>query len=144
RNEFVEQHFVALAAARTAIQGAQHDALRQQAAAALGRTITNDTLEAPAVAVGELPGPIKVWQESTRHWLMELALAGFKQLEYQTLAPFSATLEQLQGEPSMSRLAALLTGFLHELLDSMPVAALPSVPAYRWVDLWARAMINSL
>jgi hypothetical protein len=87
---------------------------------------------------------VKVWQESTRHWLMELALAGFQQLEYATLAPFTATLEQMQGEPALTRLAALLTGFLQELLDALPVATLPDVPAYRWVDLWTRAMVGSL
>jgi hypothetical protein len=75
---------------------------------------------------------------------MEIAIAGFGQLEPQTLAPFTATLEQLQGEPQATRLAALLTGFLQELLNSMPIAALPNVPAFRWADLWTRAMIAAL
>jgi hypothetical protein len=145
RNEFVEPHFVALAAARAAIQGAQYDALRAQAARALGRPDEDGSADGEAVGEpGEVPGPVKVWQESTRHWLMELALAGFKQLEPQTLAPFAATLDQLQGEPLVTRLAALLTGFRQELLEAMPVAALPSVPVYRWVDLWTRAMVGSL
>ena len=114
RNEFVERHFAAIAAARAALQGAQYDALRKQAAAALGRTPPESAGEEPAsIAV---PDPVKVWQESTRHWLMELAIAGFGQLEPQTLAPFAATLEQLQAEPLMTRLAALLTGFRQELL----------------------------
>src|SRR5205085_10559496 len=100
RNEFVEAHFVALAAARAAIQGAQYDALRAQAARALGRPAEGGAADGPpAGEAGEVPGPVRVWQESTRHWLMELALAGFKQLEDQTLAPFAATLEQIQGEP---------------------------------------------
>ena len=145
RNEFVELHFVALAAARAAIQGAQYDALRAQAARALGRPVDEGSGDGQAAGEpSDVPGPVKVWQESTRHWLMELALAGFKQLEDQTLAPFAATLEQLQGEPLLTRLAALLTGFRQELLDAMPVAALPSVPIYRWVDLWTRAMVGSL
>jgi hypothetical protein len=145
RNEFVEPHFVALAAARAAIQGAQYDALRAQAARALGRTADDGSADGPpAGGPGEVPGPVKVWQESTRHWLMELALAGFKQLEHQTLAPFAATLEQIQGEPQLTRLAALLSGFQEELLQAMPVAALPSVPVYRWADLWTRAMVGSL
>jgi hypothetical protein len=139
RNEFVERHFAALAAARAALQGAQHDALRKHAAAALGRPLP----EEPAQDSGEsaAPEPIKVWQESTRHWLTEIAIAGFGQIEPQTLAPFAATLEQLQAEPSATRLAALLTGFREELLNAMPAAALPRIPAFRWTDLWARAMI---
>ena len=75
---------------------------------------------------------------------MELAIAGFRQLEPPALAPFTATLEHLQGEAQASRLAALLTGFLSELLNALPVAALPQVPVYRWVDLWTRAMIGGL
>jgi hypothetical protein len=144
RNEFVEPHFVALAAARASIQGAQYDALRAQAAQALGRPACAPAAGAADGKPGEVAGPVKVWQESTRHWLMELALVGFKQLESQTLAPFSATLEQLQGEPSLTRLAALLTGFQQELLEAMPIAVLPSVPLFRWVDLWTRAMIAAL
>jgi hypothetical protein len=141
RNEFVERHFAAIAGARAALQGAQYDALRKQAAEALGRPAPGGTAEGPAAAV---PEPVKVWQESTRHWLMEIAIAGFGQLEPQTLAPFSATLEQLQAEPLTTRLAALLTGFQQELLNAMPVAALPSVPVFRWADLWTRAMIAAL
>src|SRR5262245_41420879 len=37
RSEFLDKHFLVLAAARAALQGAQHDALVAQAAAALGR-----------------------------------------------------------------------------------------------------------
>jgi hypothetical protein len=144
RNEFVERHFTALAAARAAIQGAQYDALRAQAAHALGRPDANGAVEKPEGPTGEATGRVKVWQESTRHWLMELALAGFKQLEDSTLAPFAATLEQIQGEPQLTRQAALLTGFLHELLDAMPISGQPSLPVYRWADLWTRAMIGSL
>jgi hypothetical protein len=142
RNEFLDRHFAALAAARAALQGAQYDALRKHAAAALGRTPPDESAEEPGVAT--LPEPIKVWQESTRHWLMEIAIAGFGQLEPQTLAPFAATLEQLQAEPLATRLAALLTGFRQELLNAMPITALPSVPAFRWADLWTRAMIGAL
>jgi hypothetical protein len=142
RNEFVERHFAALAAARAALQGAQYDALRKHAAAALGRTPPDGAAGEPAAPA--VPEPVKVWQESTRHWLMEIAIAGFGQLEPQTLAPFAATLEQLQAEPLTTRLAALLTGFRHELLNAMPVSVLPAVPAYRWADLWTRAMVAAL
>jgi hypothetical protein len=142
RSEFVDRHFAALAAARAALQGAQYEALRARAAAALGRA-------APAAPAAEAPpaaaeGPIAVWQESSRNWLMELALAGFQQVEAQTIAPFLSTLEHLQAEARTARLAALLTGFLHELLEALPMAALPAVPLYRWADLWTRAMLASL
>ncbi len=146
RSEFLDRHFVVLAAARAALQAAQYDALREQARTALGRP----TAAAPPPDGGGSPGklteesgPIGVWQESARNWLMELALAGFQQLEAQTIFPFLATLEQLQGEPRTIRLAALLTGFLNELLDSMPVSALPAIPLYRWADLWTRGMLAS-
>ena len=142
RNEFVERHFAALAAARAALQGAQYDALRAHAAQALGRPAPGSVEEAEGG--GPLPEAVKGWQESTRHWLMELAIAGFGQLDPQALAPFAATLEQLQGEPAATRLAALLTGFHNELLRSLPISALPYVPIYRWADLWTRAMVGSL
>jgi hypothetical protein len=143
RNEYVARHFAALAAARAALQGAQYDALRQVAAQSLGRTPPS-VEDSPPSLIGESDGPIAVWQESAREWLMEVALAGFKHLEPQTLAPFTATLEQLEGEPSATRLAALLGGFMQELLAAMPMAMRADVPIYRWSDLWTRSLIASL
>ena len=81
---------------------------------------------------------------STRQWLLELALAGFMQLDQQNVAPFIATLEQLQKQPEAARLAMLLTGYVHELSDAIPASQLAVVPARRWVDLWCRAMISAL
>jgi hypothetical protein len=142
RNEFVERHFAVLAAARAAIQGAQYDALRAHAAKALGRAVPT-AAEPPATkAVAE--GPIAVWQESARNWLIEIAIAGFQQLEHQTLAPFTQTLEHLQGEPKTTRLASVLTGFQQELLNALPVSALPEIPIYRWCDLWTRSMLAAV
>lgn len=144
RNEFLGRHFAALACARGAIQGAQHDALRRRAADALGRTSPDESDPLVAEPIEDAAGPLAVWQESTREWLMELALAGFQQLEPQTLAPFAATLEQLQGVPNATRLAALLTGFRDELLAALPISAQADLPVYRWSDLWSRAMIATL
>jgi hypothetical protein len=144
RNEFVDRHFAVLAAARAAMQAAQYDALRAQAAKALGRKIGEKPPEKSPSAPADAAGSLAVWQESSRNWLMELALAGFQQLEESTLAPFVATLEHLQGEPRATRLASVLTGFLRELLDALPVASLPEVPVYRWVDLWTRAFLASV
>jgi hypothetical protein len=140
RGEFHEGHFAVLAAARAALQGAQYDALRKQVCEALGRPFD------PAAGVADQPpadGRFAVWGESTRHWLMELALAGFKQLEAATLAPFTVTLEAMEAEPKAARQAALLAGLQDELLQALPVAALPEVPAFRWADLWTRAMLGS-
>jgi hypothetical protein len=140
RGEFRENHFAVLAAARAALQGAQYDALRKQVSAALGRPFD------PAAEDAEPPkveGPFATWGESTRHWLTELALAGFKQLEASAVLPFSATLENIEAEPRAVRQAALLAGFQQELLHSVPVSALPEVPVHRWADLWTRGMIGS-
>src|SRR5438105_1873572 len=85
RNEFVDRHFAALAAARAALQAAQYDALRTQANTALGRKISEKPAEQSYSTPTEAAGSLGVWQESTRNWLMELALAGFQQLEESTL-----------------------------------------------------------
>jgi hypothetical protein len=141
QNEFLDKHFTSLAIARAAIQGALHDELHGQARAALGR---GESKEPSWPAAGEVPANVRSWMESTRHWLMEVAIAGFQQIEHPTLAPFLATLEQIQSEPKLTRLGALLTGFLNELLSSLPVASLPAIPIHRWVDLWTRGMVTSL
>jgi hypothetical protein len=140
QSEFIDKHFVAVACARAALQAAQYDALRQQANAALSRP-TPPTEPAPVPSAPPPTGPLDTWQESARNWLMELALAGFQQIEPQTLLPFLSTLEQLQGEPRALRLSALLTGFLNELLNALPISALPSIPLSRWVDLLTRGLL---
>ena len=140
RAEFREEHFTALAAARCALQGAQYDALMDAGANALG--LAREPLtrgEAP-----ETPGPIGNWMTSTRQWLLELALAGFMQLDQQNVKPFIATLEQLQQSGDAPRLAMLLTGYVHELNDAIPASQLDVVPARRWVDLWCRAMVSAM
>lgn len=140
RGEFREGHFATVAVARAALQGAQHDALRKQACGALGRPFEpTPHAEPPAPA----DGPLATLGESTRHWLMELALAGFKQIDAAALAPFTATLRSLEAEPAAVRQAALLCGFQQELLRSVPIAAVPDVPVHRWADLWTRATVGS-
>jgi hypothetical protein len=137
RSEFLAKHFCALAAARAAIQGAQYDALFQQASEALGR-------KGPGAGAAPKPlsaeGQHTAWLSSTQQWLMELALAGFKHLSVEGLTPFMATLEQMQADPKLARLASLLTGFLMELLAAAGVAG-GERPVFRWADLWTRAMI---
>ena len=140
RSEFVDRHFLVLAAARCALQGAMHDALLAQAAAALGRP--EPVIEAiPAAASQALPPQVAVWMESARHWLMELALAGLANLDVAVILPFQATLDAIEGEPALARHAALLAGLMGELLAVFPTGGTPEVPRLRWADLWSRAMV---
>jgi hypothetical protein len=138
RSEFVARSFLALASARVALLGAVHDALLAQARAALGR---------PAAAIEERPplppGGASSVLASAQHWLAELAIAGFRQLEETAVAPFAATLEKLQDLPELTGLAALLTGFLGELVLSVPTSRLPAIPAFRWGDLWSSAFVRT-
>lgn len=137
RSEFLAKRFCTIAAARTAIQGSQYDALLQSASEATGQKI-----EPGSETAASLPGEAghAALLASTQQWLMELALAGFKNLSMETLAPFMATLEQLQAEPALARSAALLTGWLKELLAATPAGGV-EIPVFRWADLWSRAMI---
>ena len=142
-SEFLERHFAGLAAARAALQGALFDHLQHHAREVLGRShpdIQDETLS----SVAEPDAPIATWLESTRHWLMEIALAGFAKLAPETLVPFLSTLEQMQEEPQLIRQSALLTGFLDELLQTVPVTETQSIPLTRWMDLWMRGMVMSL
>jgi len=138
RSEFLVKHFCSLAAARAALQGAQYDALFRQAATALGRTGPMAAAEAPKPLTPQ--GHHTAWLTSTQQWLMELALAGFAHLKAEAVTPFSATLEQIQSDPKLTRTAALLTGFFVELLAAQPSNG-DSVPNLRWADLWTRAML---
>ncbi|PCC72692.1 hypothetical protein SAMN02745121_01808 [Nannocystis exedens] len=143
RSEFVDRHFAVIAAARAAAHGAMHDALVAQACAALSRP--RPELEALADTPGQAAPPrAAVLLESVRQWLMELAIAGFANLEVGALLPFQATLDAIMAEPALVRHAALLSGFLDELLTVFPAHGKPEVPRLRWVDLWTRSMVLSL
>jgi hypothetical protein len=143
RSEFLDRHFAVLAVARAAAHGAMHDALQAQACAALGRPrpAREDIPAAPAQAA---PPKAAVLLESTRQWLMELAIAGFANLEVGSLLPFQATLDAILAEPALVRVAALLTGLLEELLAMFPAHGAPEIPRARWTDLWTRAMVLAL
>ncbi len=138
RSEFIVTHFLSLASARLALQGAQYDALIAQSRDVFGR-ISPDVEERPSVS----PGGAAAWLSSTQQWLMELALCGFQHLEEASVAPFTATLEPIQGDPELTELAALLTGFVNELLAHMPANRHASLPVFRWADLWASAMMRT-
>lgn len=142
RAEFREDHLITIAAARQALQGAQHDAL-MGAAIDSGLALHRDERAQPA-APGDPKPALVTWMGSTRQWLLEVALAGFMQIEQETVLPFIATLDQLQQHEESARLAMLISGFIHELLDSMPVGNMAALPLRRWSDLWARTMISAL
>ncbi len=139
RSEFTDLHFQRLAAARTALQGAQHDALLTQLSQTLNRPLHPSSL--PQGDIAQAPTGLT---EGTRQWLTEIALAGFPQLVSESLRPFMTTLEQLQQNPVSTRLSLLLTGFLEELSAAVPIASPNHVPLRRWVDLWTRAMLLAI
>ncbi|WP_428265504.1 hypothetical protein [Haliangium sp.] len=137
-----EDHLVALAAARESLLGAAHDALLAQACAALDGAVAAPA-EAAAAGPGDAPAELAGFMSSTRQWLVEVALAGLGQLDSQTVLPFAATLAALQAQPALARLAALLTGFVDELDEHVPTAAMSDLPTRRWADLWSRALLGA-
>ena len=138
RSEFLVRHFYLLAAARAALQGAQYDALRSELHCALGHEST-----APEVPAPTGPGNFAASFGSVQQWLMEIAITGFAHLEEANVAPFMATLENVQQEPELTGLASLLTGYVNELLRYMPVDKQAFLPIYRWADLWTAAMVRT-
>lgn len=145
--EFSEPHFAAIASLRAALQGALFDQLHQQIQDELGRSgaVLPELQDgqSPINAPDNTPGHLQPLLESTRQWLMELALTGFTRMDAATLMPFTTTLEKLQVEPSLIRQSALLTGFFNELVSQLPTLNADNLPLHRWVDLWTRAMIGA-
>jgi len=141
KSEFLERHFLLLATARAALQGAQYDALNAQLSQALNRPVPELTII--ETTTQDPPGQLDIWCEGIRHWLMELALAGFANLDVDGVLAFQNTLADIQEEPRMFRHAALLNGFIREILEVFPSRGTPEIPLFRWVDLWARAFTLS-
>jgi hypothetical protein len=137
-NEYVEHHFVTLAAARVALQGALHDSLRTHALTVLGRSVVTD--EPPPARAGDTHPLL----DNTRHWLMELAITGFARLESSTVMSFLPTLSQLRANPAHVRLSGMLTGFINEILANIPSKDLTQVPLWRWCDMWSLAMVSAV
>jgi hypothetical protein len=119
--------------------GAVHDALAEQARAALGRSpIETGGPTAPAVS-----GPSATLLAAAEQWLADLAIAGFRHLEEGTLASFEITLAMLRADPDTAGLAALLSGFHAELMRCSPTNRLDALPSARWADLWAAALVRT-
>jgi hypothetical protein len=135
-----EDHLVVLAAARTAVLGSVHDALMIQIAEATGRP--------GAIAVpGDLPA---AGQQAAnllgagRSWLCDLARSGWRGLDHDVVSGSAPVVSAMLADPVLRRLATLLDGFAAELAACCPGTALERVPARRWADLWARAMLLTL
>jgi hypothetical protein len=138
RSEFLEHHFVTLAAARAALQGALHDSLRNHALTVLRRPVAAD--EQPS-STHTNSHPLL---DSTRHWLMELAITGFARVESSTIMSFLPTLSQLRASAADVRLSGMLTGFINELMAGVPVKDTAQVPLWRWCDLWSMSMLYAV
>ncbi|MDI2125692.1 hypothetical protein [Yinghuangia seranimata] len=130
-----EDDLVALAAARTAVFGAVHDALTARADEATGR-VRPDEQPFPA---SESASPNLL--AAARSWLADLARAGWQGLDHDVVAGAAQVVSAMLPEPALRRLAVLLDGFAAELAASCPGAALERVPVRRWADLWSRAML---
>ncbi|MFD9500024.1 hypothetical protein [Streptomyces sp. NPDC060035] len=133
-----EDHFVALAAARTALLGSVHDALMARVAEATGRTLGEEATPAPGrqQAVNVLA--------AARSWLSDLARSGWQGIDHDVVAGAAPVVSAMLSDPALRRLATLLDGFAAELAASCPGASLDRIPARRWADLWSRAMLLTL
>lgn len=129
-----EEHVTALAAGRTALLGAVHDALLERLDTALGRTRAAWEEPRSTAQSDNLLG-------ACRSWLNELAITGWRGVDHDLVSAVDQTMEALLAEPRLRRLAVLLDGLATELRASCPVATMEIVPARRWADLWARALV---
>ncbi len=134
-----EEHFVALAAARTALLGSVHDALLARVEEAVGR---------PCAAEGAAPagdGEHAVnLHAAARTWLCDLARAGWQGIDHELVGGAAPVVSAMLPDPTLRRLATLLDGFAAELAASCPGATLERVPVRRWADLWTRAVLLTL
>ena len=133
-----EDHLTVLAAARTALLGSVHDALRAQIAEATGRPQGHDDRIAPSGP------PATGLRAAARSWLSEVARSGWRGLDSDVVAGSAQVTSAMLPDQALRRLATLLDGFAAELAASCPGSALKRVPVRRWADLWSRAMLLTL
>ncbi|MFC8077140.1 hypothetical protein ACFUN8_16620 [Streptomyces sp. NPDC057307] len=130
-----EDHFVALAAARTALVGSVHDALTARVEEATGRARAEGGDPAPTVRqAGNL-------LTAARSWLSDLARCGWQGIDHDVVSGAAPVVTAMLPDPALRRLATVLDGFAAELAASCPGTALDRVPVRRWADLWSRAMM---
>ncbi|MET8027141.1 hypothetical protein [Streptomyces avermitilis] len=130
-----EDHFVALAAARTALLGSVHDALMTRVDETTGRTRGEATASTP----GERH--MVNLSAAARSWLCDLARAGWQGIDHEVVSASAQVVSSMLPDPSLRRLATLLDGFAAELAASCPGTALKRMPVRRWGDVWSRAML---
>ncbi|WP_329224148.1 hypothetical protein OG352_38530 [Streptomyces sp. NBC_01485] len=130
-----EDYFVALAAARTALLGAVHDALTAGIDEVTGRTREEHAPATPAAR------PAVNLLAAARTWLSDLARAGWQGIDHDLAGGAAPIVSAMLPHPELRRLATLLDGFAAELAASCPGAALERIPARRWGDLWSRALL---
>ena len=138
RSEFSTAAFVGLAAARTALAGSLHDALRQQVIEVCELRSEDDSDFAMVP-----PGTDAPLLTGVQQWLGEVAVTGMGNLDEAQLGPFETILNQLQAREQWSGLAALLTGFVDELTQAAQRQSRQVPPSHRWADLWCTAMLGS-
>jgi hypothetical protein len=134
-----EDHFVALAAARTALLGAIHDALMAQVQEVTGRSAS-----APEAALATGGEAAENLLTAARSWLSDLARAGWQGLDSDVVAGSVPVVSAMLPDLKLRRLAVLLDGFAAELAASCPGATMERFPARRWADLWSRALLLTL
>lgn len=142
RHEFAPDSFLTIAIARSALQGAMHDALQGQILAVLGRSSSPDP--SPSQPSPDQHPQTPPQSAALQQWLMELALAGFSRLEPEQWLALTPTLAALQQDPQAWGLASLLTGWLQDLNTTLPCVDFRQIPLHRWVDLWSRAYLGTL
>jgi hypothetical protein len=138
-----EDHFVALAAARTALLGSVHDALAARAGEAVGRPLTEEGADASRAPDGD-PGHAVNLLAAARSWLCDLARAGWQGIDHELVSGAAPVMSAVLPDPALRRLATLLDGFAAELAASCPGTTLERVPVRRWADLWSRGMLLTL
>ena len=134
-----EDHFVALAAARTALLGSVHDALAVRVGDVTGRPRAEATTQTGG---GEEPAANVL--AAARAWLCDLARAGWQGIDHELVAGAAPVVSAMLPDPLLRRQATLLDGFAAELAASCPGATLERVPVRRWADLWSRALLLTL
>jgi hypothetical protein len=134
-----EDHYMALAAARTALLGSVHDALVARVEEVVGRP----RAEAAGVEAAGVEHPVNLLV-AARGWLCDLARTGWQGIDHELVAGAAPVVTAMLPEPGLRRLATLLDGFAAELAASCPGAMLERIPVRRWADLWSRAMLLTL
>jgi hypothetical protein len=80
---------------------------------------------------------------ASRSWLRELAIAGWRGVDHDLASGGMRAIAGALDDAGLRPLGVLLDGLAAELRASAPVAAMEQVPARRWSDLWARAVLLS-